>query len=382
MINTIKCKICGNEIEITEALKHQIEEEILASERVKHSQELEEVKKQAEKIANEKAVSKFDLMIRNLQEEAKEEKLRNKDLQEQILELTKELRKSRQDKESLQLEMQKKLAEEEDIIRLETRKQTEEEHRLKDYEKDKKLRDALIMNEELKNKLQQNSQQTQGEVLEIEVENSLRQMFPEDKIEEIKKGQKGADIKQVVVDKKSRECGIILWETKNAKWDKGWISKLKEDQRDAKAQLGVLVGTDLPKEIETYIYRDGIWITNPKMVTALSFALRFDLIHLHNEKLLNVGKNEKMEILFQYLTGIEFQHRIEAIAEAFTNLQQETEREKRWFQTKWSRQEKEIRKIIDNTYGMYGDLQAVTGRALGQIKYLEDPTKEENEVSK
>jgi len=50
------------------------------------------------------------------------------------------------------------------------------------------------------------------------------------------------------------------------------------------------------------------------------------------------------------------------------------ESEKRWFTTKWARQEKEIRKIIDGTQGMYGDLQAVTGRSLGAIPALEAPT--------
>jgi len=106
-------------------------------------------------------------------------------------------------------------------------------------------------------------------------------------------------------------------------------------------------------------------------------ALRFDLVHLHQVKLASVGKNEKMEILYQYLTSTEFKHRIEAIVEAFDNLQQDIEKEKRWFNIKWARQEKEIRKIVDNTHGMYGDFQAIIGRALQQIKRLELPAGEE-----
>lgn len=198
--------------------------------------------------------------------------------------------------------------------------------------------------------------------------------FSDDDISEVKKGQRGADVVQKVIDKKGRSCGIILWESKNAKWSESWLAKLRSDQREAKAQLAVLVVANPPKGLDTFTYRDGIWITSRKLIVGLAQALRFDLIHIHHEKLLGVGKNEKMEVLYQYLTGTEFRHRVEAIAEAFTNLQTDIEREKRWFNTKWARQEKEIRKIVDSTHGMYGDLQAVTGRALRKIKNLELPT--------
>ncbi len=378
MTNTIKCKYCGKEIEITEALQHKIKEEALLAEKTKHQKEIAEVKERTEKEIMSKLQDSFDSQIKNLQKEKQEEKDRNSKLLKQLEDLNDELRKLRRKDEERDLEMKKKLLDEEEKIKIETRKSFTEEHELKDREKDKIIDDLKKSLIEAQKKAQRSSQQLQGEVLELKLEEMLKRYFSEDKIEEIKKGQRGADTKQVVIDKKGRECGTILWESKNAKWSSSWIKKLREDQRTAKAQLGVLVGTDLPDDIETYVYREGVWIANPKMIIALSTALRFDLIHLHNEKLLNVGKNEKMEILFQYLTGTEFQHRIEAIVEAFTNLQQETEREKRWFQTKWARQEKEIRKIIDNTHGMYGDFQAVTGRALGQIKYLEEPEENKN----
>jgi hypothetical protein len=356
MNNTIKCKHCGKDIEITEALEHQIGEQILKTQEEKHALELEAV------------MHKIKLESENV---ILEEKERNKKLQEEQLELIKEMRKIRQEREDEKLLMEKRIAEEEEKIRLDTRKRADEDHQLKDAEKDKKMTDMLKELEELKRKLQQGSQQTQGEALELMLEQILQREFPDDKIIEVKKGERGADITQVVVDKLGRECGAILWESKNAQWSDGWAKKLREDQRLSKADLAVLVSVNLPSDIEGFVYRDGVWITSPKLIVCLAFALRFDLVHVQHERLSAVGKNEKMEVLYQYLRSTEFRHRIEAIVEAFNNLQEDIEKEKRWFGLKWARQEKELRKIIDNTHGMYGELQAVTGRQLQEITPLE-----------
>lgn len=377
MNNTIICKNCGAKIEISEAFKHQIEEDVLLTEKKKYETKLEEVRKAAEVNASRKAREQFEFTLKEMKDSALEAKDRNSKLQEQLLDLTKQLRKVSEEKEDAKLEMEKRLTLELDKSRLETLKKLEEEHRFKDAEKDKKLNDALKANEEMRRKLEQGSQQTQGEVLELELENLLIREFPDDRISEVKKGQRGADVIQNVIDKRGRECGKIIWETKNAQWSEGWISKLREDQRQAKANLSVLVVTNPPDKIETFNYRGGVWITTYKSVVGLAIALRFDLIHIYNEKLNSVGKNEKMEVLYQYLTGTEFRHRIEAIVEAFTYLQSDIEREKRWFSTKWARQEKEIRKIIDNTQGFYGELQAVTGRELAEVKQLKIPDESE-----
>jgi len=377
-VNIIKCKNCGQELEITEAIEHQIIEAALVSEREKHRKELDEIQKKADATAR----TEMETVVKRLQQDAAGEKERNKKLQEQLLELTNELRKARQEKDDAKLEMQKQLVAEESKIREETRKKSDEEHRLKDAEKDKKLQDAIRVNEELRRKLEQGSQQTQGEVLELELEELLGKEFPEDKVTEIKKGERGADVNQTVIDKLGRECGSILWESKNAQWSDGWLKKLREDQRAAKAQLSVLVVANPPDSVETYTYLEGVWVTTRQLVVPLAFALRFDLIHLHQEKLSNVGKNEKMEVLYQYLRSAEFRHRIEAVVEAFNNLQLDIEKEKRWFTVKWARQEKELRKIIDNTHGIYGELQAVTGRELQQIKTLELPSGEDQEEEK
>ena len=371
MKNTIKCPKCGAEIEVSEALTHQIEEQVLVSLESKHKADIENVKKQAEEDAGKKALDKFESQLTTLQKEKDDERERNKKLTGQIDELLGEVGKLREKDDDREIEMKRKLMEAEEKIRIDVRKKAEEEHQLKDLEKDNKLTEALKQIEELKTKMQQGSQQSQGETLELELESKLKAEFPTDVITEVKKGQRGADISQEVIDKLGRSCGIILWESKNAQWSDSWIAKLKEDQRQAKTDLAVLVSVNLPKGIESFSYKDGVWIASWKHFLPLSWALRFNLVSLYHERQSSEGKDEKMKVLYQYLTGPEFKHRVEGIIEAFSNLQEEMEKEKRYFNVKWARQEKEIRKVIDHTHGMYGDLQGVIGKSLPEIKSLE-----------
>ncbi|QQG41208.1 MAG: DUF2130 domain-containing protein [Candidatus Woesebacteria bacterium] len=349
MKNNIKCPHCGKEFEATEALKHEIEEQVGAALSAKHKTEIEEIKRKSEE-----------------ESKARVEKLTN-----QISELLDEIKKLREKDEEREIEMKRKLIQEEEKIKVEVRQKAEEEHKLKDLEKDSKLQQALDQIESLKTKIQQGSQQTQGETLELELETKLREEFPTDKILEVKKGQRGADVEQEVVDKLGRSCGKILWESKNAEWSNGWISKLKEDQRQAKADLAVLVTVNLPEGVDSFAYREGVWIVSWKHFIPLSWSLRFNLVSLFHERTSSEGKDEKMKILYAYLTGTEFKNRVEGIVDAFSNLQEELEKEKRYFNVKWARQEKEIRKVIDHTHGMYGDLQGVVGKSLPEIKSLE-----------
>jgi len=138
--------------------------------------------------------------------------------------------------------------------------------------------------EDLKAKIQKGSQQTQGEVLEIEIEESLKREFPGDKISEVKKGQRGADVSQEVYDRLGRRCGLILWESKNAEWSNQWIAKLREDQRQAKADISVLVSVNLPEGIESFAYKDGVWLASWKNFIPLAWALRYNLVSLYHEE--------------------------------------------------------------------------------------------------
>jgi len=247
----------------------------------------------------------------------------------------------------------------------------EEQYRLKDAEKDKKLQDALAVNEELRRKLQQGSQQTQGEVLELELEGLLHATFPFDHIEPVPKGMNGADLVHRVHNNKGHCCGTIVWESKRTKaWSDGWIQKLKDDLRLVKGDIAVIVSEALPKDINNFGHMKGVWITSRDCSLSLAAALRFLLIEVSTLKSAAVGKNERLEILYNYLSGSEFKQRVEAIVEAFIEMQGDLQEERRVAERRWSKREKQIQRVISNTSGMYGDLQGLIGSSLSSIPAL------------
>ena len=371
-MNPITCPSCGKKLEISQALTLQIEKEIVAREKEKFKQELETALQQTKDGLLKTVEKQFDLQLKQAAEETKEKDEQNKKLIEQLTQLTIQLRETKKEKEEAKLEMQKQLLEEEDQIKLEIRKKVEEEQRLKILEKDKQLADAIKSNEEMRRKLQQGSQQTQGEVFELDFEAKMRTEFPNDKISEVAKGVRGGDIVQEVWDRNGNKCGLLLWELKNTKaWSEQWIDKLKTDQRAITADYAVIVSETLPSGVDSAKYHKNVWITKKDFVIGLACALRMNLIQIAMARRANEGKKEKTDLLYSYLSGTEFRLRIEAITESFTNMQLEIEKEKRYFSNKWARDEKNIRQVIDNTYGMHGDLKGIVGNVLPQIKGLD-----------
>ncbi len=276
------------------------------------------------------------------------------------------------DKRAFELEKQRQLDAERDKIREDAQKKAEEDMHLKILEKDKQLQDAMKANLELQRKLQQGSQQTQGEVLELELEELLKGWFTHDTIEPVPKGINGADVMQKVISNSGQQCGSIAWESKHTKaWSEQWVSKLKEDQRKIGADVAVIVTEMLPKDIKNFAYRDGVWIADQNSIFGLATALRIQLIQTTTIKLANVGKNEKMEVLYGYLSGTEFRHKVEAIVEAFVGMKQDLEKERRAMTRIWAKREKQIEQVVTNTAGMYGDVQGLLGTAIQPIAALE-----------
>lgn len=371
-MNTIVCPHCHREVEITQALTHQIQESVLAQEKERHEKELEHVKRQAFDESLKKTQEQFTLQLQTAKEDAFEKEKRIKELIEQITELTRELRLSKREKDEAKLEAQKQLEKEAEKIRLEEKEKAQDAQRLKILEKEKQLQDALKTNEEMRRKLEQGSQQLQGEVFELQFEEMLRREFPHDAVKPIEKGIKGGDVIQEVVDRNGNYCGKILWELKNTKtWSEGWIDKLKANQREITADFAVIVSGVVPESVVSAKYYKGVWISKYNFVIGLACSLRINLIQLTMAKRALNGKKEKTDILYDYLTGTEFRLRVEAIIEAFSNMQNEIEKEKRYFSNKWARDEKNIRQVIDNTYGMHGDLKSIMGAALPQVKGIE-----------
>jgi hypothetical protein len=379
----IKCTICGQEFELTEALSKDIEKNLLTVERTKHAAELAKAKKEAdeekaravadvEEKAKTEVAAKLDLQIQEAQKEVEDSKKESKKLREELTKVLQQLRESNKAKENAELEMQKKLNQETAKIQEEEAKRADEKYQLKLAEKDKQLADTQKALEDAQRKATQGSQQTQGEVLELELESRLREEFPFDEIAEVKKGQRGADVKHSVRNQNGATCGCILWETKNGKWQPAWITKFKQDIRESGANIGVIVSQETPSEIGEMKHVEGsVWVVNPKLATRLGAALRSTILQVYNANRMSANKDAMMEALYQFLVGPEFKHRVEAMVEAYSTLQEEIEKEKRAYALKWARQEKALRSVIDNTIGMYGDLQGITNRALPIIKTLE-----------
>ncbi len=371
MNDKILCPYCKKQIPLTQALSHQLQEKYKVFYKKRLQEEKTKIEEELKKQLTKKIQEDTELKFKDKSNEAEELKKQNKAFQEQLLDLNKLIRQLRNENQNARVELEKKLAKEQERIRDEEKKRLNEEYGFKISEKEKKLTDALKVNAELKRKLEQGSQQTQGEVLELEMENMLKAEFPSDEIRSVPKGTRGADIIQIVNNNQGKSCGKIIWESKRTKtWSDSWISKLKEDQRQIHAELAVLISNILPEKIKGFGLINGIWIGSYESIIGLACALRSNLLEIALVKQASIGKKGKMEVLYNYLRGTDFKHRVEAIVESFTFMQEDIEKERRWFNAKWAKQERNIRKVIDNTSGMHGDLQSIMGRALEEIKGL------------
>jgi hypothetical protein len=372
-MDNITCPHCGKKVEISHVLKLQIEAEVTAASEAKHKKEIEDVKATVLAESEKKLKNKFELQLKQAAEDALEKEERNRELMERLDKMMDEMRELRKEKDNMKLEMKQKLAEDEDKIRADAQKKAEEEQQLKILEKDKQLQLALKEVEEMRRKLQQGSQQAQGEVFEEQFEKALATQYPNDKIDPVGKGIRGGDVIQEVWDSRGNYVGKILWELKNTKtWSEGWIDKLKADQRTIKAEEAVIITLAMPPGMKMAGFRNQVWVTGREFVIPLADSLRAKLIQLFYVKASVQGKDQKIEILYNYLSGTEFKHRVEAIVEAFSNMQAEIEKEKRYFMNKWARDEKNIRQVIDSTYGMHGDLKGIIGSSLPAIAGIED----------
>lgn len=384
MQDQIVCPHCHKQIPLTQALSHQVQEKYQQFYKKRLAEETAKIAESTRKELEGKIQKEMELQIRDRQNESQELQEKNKKLQEQLLDTNKLVRQIKTEQEQKDLEFEKKLTEEQEKIREQVKRQTYEEHHLKDLEKDKKLQDALNMANEYKRKFEQGSQQTQGEVLEEELERVLKREFPFDEIKPVAKGVRGADIHQLIKNNRGVLCGSVVWEFKRTKsWSGDWIQKLKEDQRGLKSEFAVMVSQVLPSEIKRFGMKEGIWITDYESFLGLAVALRQHLIGISSLKQSIIGKNEKMEVLYEYLSGVEFTQRVEAINEAFSAFQEDIEKERRFFASKWAKQEKSIRKVIDNTLGMRGDLESIMGKSLGEMHGLEMlPSGEDEDIKK
>ena len=258
------------------------------------------------------------------------------------------------------------------VTREQAKKEVEESLKLKVLEKEQTIASMQKQIEELKRKAEQGSQQLQGEVQELELEALLRARFPRDTIEPVPKGEHGGDALQRVVGPSGQPCGTIIWESKRTKnWSDGWLAKLREDQRAAKAEIAVIVSQSLPKEIESFGLVENVWVTHTKTILPVALTLRHTLIEVASARQASEGQQTKTEMVYQYLTGPRFRHRVEAIVEAFSSMQEDLDKEKKAIIKQWAKREEQIDRVMQATAGMYGDLQGIAGKTIREIEGLE-----------
>jgi hypothetical protein len=272
----------------------------------------------------------------------------------------------------LELTVNRRLDEERHKIRDEARNRTIEENRLRDADKEKLIGDLRRQIDDLKRSAELGSQQAQGEVLEVELENVLRRQFPCDTIEAVPRSVHGGDVIQHVFDSNGQSCGSILWESKRTKsWNDNWLPKLRDDQRAVKAHLAALLTAELPKNLTHFGCVDGTWITDRACLIGLAAALRVGLIEAARARSSLQGKYTKVDLVFQYLAGAEFRQKIEGIVEAFVAMKHDLESEKRSLHRIWIKREKQLDRAVANTAGLYGELGGIIGANLPRIALLE-----------
>ncbi|MDQ3008232.1 MAG: DUF2130 domain-containing protein [bacterium] len=402
----IICPQCTFSFPLNETLTDQIKHELqhqLEKEQQKHAAELQQqmkklvvqqaelekaklnlnqdVKAQLEvekqklwQLAQAKAQEKVTTELKDLQDQFQEKAKQLEAAQKFELELRKQARDLEEQKRTFDLDMQRKMDEERKKIQEETRRTESDQFRLKLLEKDKQVEIMQKTIEDLRRQSQQGSMQIQGEVQENDLKQLLSTTFYTDTIQDVPTGIKGADLIQTVNNQFGQKAGVMLWESKNTKqWSNDWVTKLKQDQGIAQADVCLLVSKVLPDEIKGFGIKNGVWVLDSQYVVPLVTTLRYHLLELAKVKSSVVGRDQKMEYLYQYLSGTQFKNRIESIVTAFDQMQQDLAIERRAMEKMWRKRSQEIERVITNTAGLYGDIQGIGLTSLPVIPALELP---------
>lgn len=323
--------------------------------------------------------SDFENQLRMLKESNEQSDIKLKQAREKELEYLRKEQDLLNKEQELQITIQKQLIEErislsEQIRKEETEKNAlkETEYALKMRELEKQLDDQKKLAEEMKRRAEQGSMQLQGEAQELLLEEILKENFPNDMVVEVGKGVEGADCMLVVRDKMGSELGKIIFESKRAKgWSNLWLEKLRNDMRNKQADLAILVTQVYPKNMECFGERDGVWICNFKEVTGLTTALRNAIVRIAETKKTEENKGEKMQMLYNFLTGTEFRQQVEAIVEGFVALKHSITKERIQMEKMWKEREKQLEKVLISTSGMYGSIKGIAGSSVSSIPLLE-----------
>jgi hypothetical protein len=351
-----------------EQLKAQLDQEKLELEQ-NLRQKLEDSRAELIRQTREKAREELGVELKDREAALAEMQAKVQQAQQKELAFLKEKRDLEEKVRSVELEVTRRTQEELKKVREQAVKELDEQHRLKLLEKEQQVEALRRQIEDLKRSAEQGSQQAQGEVLEVALEELLKDLFRKDSIEPVPKGVRGADVIQRVFDDNGLDCGLILWESKRTRhWSKDWLPKLRDDLRAVGASRSVLVSEQLPEHVRHFGQVDGVWVVSWACVHPVAVALREGLIGAAKARRALEGQHGKMELVYNYLIGQEFFNRVSGIVEAFVTMGQDLEEEKRAFTTRWNKRAKQLDRVLVNTSGLYGDLQGIVGSTLPEIK--------------
>lgn len=365
----ISCPHCHQPISLDDALTGQIKSSLEKDLR-------REVESDMRKVLGEENQKEVKL----LQEQLAEEKKKRDEAEKQELLLRKKERELTERQEKMELEITRQLDSERQKIKEATEVQLIEAQRQKDLEKDKQINDLKKLLEDAQRKANQGSQQTQGEVQELALEELLRDTFRDDLIEAIGKGVNGADIRQTVRSSRGTVCGIILWESKQTKaWSEGWIAKLKNDLRAEKADIPIIVTAAYnDPHWKGQLYRDGVWICSIALALPLAMALRKSLLDVGRERAMSANRGEKADLIYSYVTSAAFRQQIEAIAEVYLESKTQIDKERGAMEKIWKMREAQAQRILMGLGNIYGSVQGLAGASvipeLKGISLLDDGT--------
>jgi hypothetical protein len=405
----INCPKCGEEIDVNDILYHQVDQQLkkqyedeLAKEKGKFDIQASSLKKDRQKLEEEieKKVKEevkqkeIDLKkrikaeteeeqsdaLKSLRDELDEKSTKIKEFNKVKVDIEKLKREKNELEESIKAESAKelnqKLIEEKEKIQ----KEESDKNEFKFKELEKQLEDQKKLTEEMKRKQDQGSMQTQGEVQELAIEEWLAEKFPLDLIQEIKKGERGADCLQIVHTRTRQNCGSIYYESKRTKaFQQSWIEKFKADIREKNANIGVLVTEAMPADMDRLGLKEGVWVCSFEEFKGLCIVLRESIIQISNAIVTQENKGDKMGMLYDFLTSNEFRLQIESIVEGFTQMKIDLDSEKRSMQGIWKKREKQIDKVLLNTTVMYGSIKGIAGNAIQPVALLELPLEDESE---
>jgi hypothetical protein len=381
----IKCPNCGNEFEPNDIIRDEIEKEL----RGKMQDWQKKKETELEENLRKNISSDFETKLRLLEQNNKDNEEKLKESRRKELDFLKKEQELKTKEEELDISVQKKLQQErvklsEDIRKLEEQKVAakETEYQLKLKELEKQLEDQKKLADEMRRKSEQGSMQTQGEVQELLLEEMLRTAFPFELIEEVGKGVRGADCIQTVRNNFEQECGKIIYESKRTKdFGSDWIEKLKNDMRSQGADVAVIVTQAMPKDMNNFGEKDGVWICSFTEVKALAHMLREGILKIYNALKSQDNKGDKMHLLYDYLTSSEFAEQWKAIREGFLSMKMSIQRERDAMEKLWKQREKQLDKVLLNAAHVRGSIEGIAGMDNVDLNLLETNTDANGEES-